>query len=135
MSEKVLDRKGRWRSLAVAFRMSPEENADLNVRVKLSGLTKQEYFIRRITERDVVVQGSPRVYKALRNQMVEILTELKRLNCASNADDEFLAILRLVTETVHGMNEFITQDTTQESLKKINICTENNSPCIGKYKS
>ena len=101
---KTLDKKGRWRSLAVAFRMSPEENADLDVRVKLSGLTKQEYFIRRISERDVIVQGNPRVYKALRNQMAEILGELKRLNNAGDADDDFLSILRLVAETMAGMS-------------------------------
>jgi len=105
MTERSLDAKGRWRSLAVAFRMSPEENADLNIRVKLSGLTKQEYFLRRIAERDVVVQGSPRVYKALRNQMGEILTELRRLETAGNAGDEFLSILQLVADTVREMND------------------------------
>ena len=103
--ERTLDKKGRWRSLAVAFRMSPEENADLDLRVKLSGLTKQEYFIRRITERDVIVQGSPRVYKALRDQMTEILMELNRLEPAGGVSDEFLSILRLVSETVKGMGE------------------------------
>lgn len=79
MSLKSLDKKGRWRSLAVAFRMTPEENADLDIRVKLSGLTKQEYALRRQSERYIVVHGSPRVYKALRNQMTEIIEELKRL--------------------------------------------------------
>jgi len=103
---KSLDAKGRWRSLAVAFRMSPEENADLDIRVRLSGLTKQEYFLRRIFEREVVVQGaSPRVYKVLRDQMADILQELKRLEAAGGADDEFLAVLRLVADTVAGMRE------------------------------
>ncbi|MDR1496458.1 MAG: hypothetical protein LBS67_06040 [Clostridiales Family XIII bacterium] len=101
--ERSLDAKGRWRSLTVAFRMSPEENADINTRVRLSGLTKQEYMIRRLRERDVVVQGNPRVHKALRNQMTEILVELKRLETAGGADDEFLAVLRLVAETVNGI--------------------------------
>ena len=103
MTERSLDAKGRWRSLAVAFRMSPEENADLDARVRLSGLTKQEYFLRRISERDIVVQGSPRVYKALRNQMTEILTELRRLETASDIDSDFLSVLNLVTETVREM--------------------------------
>ena len=102
---RTLDTKGRWRSLAVAFRMSPEENADLDRRVKLSGLTKQEYFIRRISERDIVVQGSPRVYKALRDQMTEILMELNRLEYAGGATDELLETLELVAETVRGMGE------------------------------
>lgn len=103
--ERTLDRKGRWRNLAVAFRMSPEENDDLNTRVKLSGLTKQEYFIRRISGRGIVVQGSPRVYKALRNQMTEILMELNRLENAGAANDEFLSVIKLVAETVRGMRE------------------------------
>ena len=103
MTEKSLDAKGRWRSLAVAFRMSPEENADLDARVKLSGLTKQEYFLRRISERDVIVQGSPRTYKALRNQMIEILKELRRLETAGDADGDFLSVLSLVAETVKEM--------------------------------
>ena len=103
--ERTLDKKGRWRSLAVTFRISPEENADLDRRVKLSGLTKQEYFIRRISERDIVVQGSPRVYKALRDQMAEILAELRRIETVSDVSDEFLTVLSLVTETVRGMRE------------------------------
>ena len=37
---KTLDNKGRWRNVIISFRMSPQERDDLNVRVKLSGLTK-----------------------------------------------------------------------------------------------
>jgi len=62
MSHKVYDIKGRWRSKAVAFRMSPEENAQLNIAVAMSGLTKQDYIIRRLQNRDVIVVGNPRVY-------------------------------------------------------------------------
>ncbi|MDR2712340.1 MAG: hypothetical protein LBB91_04410 [Clostridiales bacterium] len=103
---KTLDKNGRWRNLTVAFRMSPEESADLNTRVKLSGLTKQDYIMRRLSERDVVVQGnSPRVYKALRNQMTELLAQLKRLEGAGDADDDFLSVLRLVAETINAMAE------------------------------
>ena len=105
MSAKVLDTQGRWRSHTIAFRISPEENDDLNRRVKLSGLTKQDYLIRRIQCRDVVVQGNPRVHKALRNQMAEILSELKRIESARQIDDDFLSLIWLVTETVSGLKE------------------------------
>lgn len=77
--ERSLDYKGRWRNHTVAFRVSDEEAKLLNDLVALSGLTKQEYIIRRLTCRDVVVQGNPRVYKALKNQMAAIHEELKRL--------------------------------------------------------
>ena len=59
--------------------MSPEEDEVLEAKVKLSGLTKQEYIIRRLTDREITVVGNPRVYKALRGQMELIYQELQRL--------------------------------------------------------
>ena len=40
MSEKNRDNKNRWRNVTIAFRMSPEENAELDLRVKLCGYQK-----------------------------------------------------------------------------------------------
>ena len=103
MSAKNLDKKNRWRNVIVSFRVSPEESEDLNRRVKLSGLNKQDYIIKRLSERDVIVQGNPRVFKALRNQMTEILTELRRIERCSEFSDEFLDILELVVKTYNGL--------------------------------
>lgn len=103
--DKTLDNKGRWRNVTVSFRMSPEEQDDLNVRVKLSGLTKQDYIIKRLLERDIVVQPNTRVYKALRNQMTEILSELRRIENGANVDDELLATIKTVGETYNGLDE------------------------------
>ena len=105
MSERKLDHQGRWRSHTIAFRISPEENDDLNRRVKLSGLTKQDYIIRRIQERNVIVQGNPRTYKALRNQMAEILDELKIIESANDFTPDFLSLIQLVAETIGGLKE------------------------------
>ena len=80
--ERVFDYKGRGRNKTVAFRVSEEEAKLLNDLVALSGLTKQEYIMRRLLDREVVVQGNPRVYKALKNQMARIYEELKKtMNC------------------------------------------------------
>ena len=106
MSAKNLDNKNRWRNVIVSFRVSPEESEDLNRRVKLSGLNKQDYIIKRLSERDVIVQGNPRVFKALRNQMTEILTELRRIETASEVSDEFLAILEVVAKTYNGLEVY-----------------------------
>ena len=81
--EKSLDYKGRWRNHTVAFRVSDEEAKLLNDLVALSGLTKQDYITRRLLCQDVVVQGNPRVYKALKNQMTAIHEELKRMESIS----------------------------------------------------
>ena len=55
MSVKVLDRQGRWRNKIVAFRVSPEEDEQLEAAVRLSGLTKQDYIIRRLQEKEIVI--------------------------------------------------------------------------------
>ena len=74
MSAKCLDQQGRWRNKVVAFRMSPEEDELLETTVRLSGLTKQEYIIRRLQEKEVVVTGNPKVYKALKKELEKVLS-------------------------------------------------------------
>lgn len=101
--DKNLDYKGRWRNKTVAFRVSEDEAKLIDRCVALSGLTKQDYIIRRLQCRDVVVQGNPRVYKALRNQMAEIYEELKRLESVSEANDELLYTIQLVAEIMNGL--------------------------------
>lgn len=103
--DKNLDRKGRWRNVIVSFRMSPQERDDLDIRVKLSGLTKQDYIIKRLLERDVIVQPSSRLFKALRNQMTEILTELKRIENGANVDDELISVIKTVAEPYNSFEE------------------------------
>ena len=80
MSAKNLDTHNRWRNKTVAFRVSPEENKQIDAAVRLSGLTKQDYITRRLLDRAVVVQGNPRVYKALRDQLAAVLGELRRIS-------------------------------------------------------
>ena len=103
--DKTLDNKGRWRNVIISFRMSAQERDDLNVRVKLSGLTKQDYIIKRLSERDIVVQPNTRVYKALRNQMAEILSELKRIENGADIDSDLLDIIQITVQTYNGLAE------------------------------
>lgn len=105
--EKVLDRKGRWRNKVVAFRVSPEEDELLETKVRLSGLTKQDYIISRLLEKEITVVGNPRVYKALRNQMESIYEELQRIAAGKTVDDELLETLQLVAITLNEMKEGI----------------------------
>lgn len=101
--EKKLDYNGRWRNRIVAFRVSDEEAKLLNDLVALSGLTKQDYIMRRLLCRDVVVQGNPRVYKALKNQMAAIYEELKRLESIDSDNDELLYTLQVIAITLDGL--------------------------------
>lgn len=105
MSLKSVDNKGRWRNKTVAFRVSPEEDERIETAVRLSGLTKQDYIIRRLQCFDVVVQGNPRVYKALRNQLAAVLEELQRIASGEQVGDDLLDIIQLITMTMDGLKE------------------------------
>jgi hypothetical protein len=107
MSAKNRDNKNRWRNKTVAFRVSPEENAQIEIAVKLSGLTKQDYITRRLLCQDVVVQGNPKVYKALREQFSAVLDELRRIEAGSGVDDELLDNIELIAVIMGGMKEEI----------------------------
>ena len=105
MSAKKLDNHNRWRNKTVAFRVSPEEDTQIEIAVKLSGLTKQDYIIKRLLCRDVVVQGNPRVYKALRDQLAAVLGELRRIEDGTEANDELLDTINMIATIMGGMKE------------------------------
>ncbi len=101
MSAKNLDKQNRFRSITVGFRVSPEENEQLNKVVAISGLSKQEYCYRRCMKQNIVVHGgNPRVFKALKNNLAEALYELKNKNEVTN---EMLEVIKLITVTLQEM--------------------------------
>ena len=103
MSAKRVDQKNRWRNVMVSFRVSPEENEQINTAVALSGLSKQDYIISKLLNREVVVQGNPRVFKALKHQLAEVLDELHRIEAGAGESEELLNDIQLITVTLSGM--------------------------------
>ena len=103
MSAKNKDSKNRWRNITVGFRVSPEENELINKAVALSGLPKQEYCYRRCLNQDVVVQGNPRVYKALKLELDSVLTELKRIEAGNSVDEELMNVIELISIILGGL--------------------------------
>ena len=107
MSEKACDKKGRWRSVTIGFRVSPEENEAINEAVKLSGLTKQDYIASKLQDRTVVVEKSPKTYKALKDKMEQICMELKRIETAGECTEEFLETVSYVSGIYDKMVEYV----------------------------
>ena len=103
MSLKNRDEHNRWRNKTVAFRVSPEEDKQIETYVRLSGLTKQNYITRRLTHRDIVVQGNPRVFKALRNQLADVLSELQRIKAGVEVNDELLDVIEMIADILGGL--------------------------------
>lgn len=105
MSAKNRDRSGRWRNHTIAFRVTPEENDAINKMVKLSGLTKQDYLTANMLNKGFTIKGSPRVYKALKEEMEAISQELSRLEKASDISQELMELISVVNSIVDGMKE------------------------------
>ena len=105
MSAKNVDKYNRYRSITVGFRVSPEENEQINIAVSLSGLPKQEYCYRKCMNRDIIVHGNPRVYKALKDHLEAILDQLKRIEAGQTIDGDMLETITLITKTLGGMKE------------------------------
>ena len=75
--------------------------------VKYYNLPKNPYILRRLLNREVVVQGNPKVFKALKHQMTQIYEELKRLEAVSDDNEELLIVVEMVTTIMKGMvNEY-----------------------------
>ena len=106
MSEKNRDDKNRWRNVTIAFRMSPEENKELNNRVKLSGFrTKQDYIIQSVLHQKVVATGNPLMLVQFRKNLQQIGRELERIEKASDMDGELLTPIRSMLEILEGFKE------------------------------
>ena len=105
MSKKNLDGHGRWRSVNLSVRMSPEEDRLLETFVKLSGMTKQDYITSRLLEKDVTVIGNPRVYRAMRDKADELLEEMIRISAGDTVQPELLETLQMFVRILEGMKE------------------------------
>ena len=103
MSAKARDGQGRWRCETIGVRVSPEENAEINVLAALAGMSKQDYCINRMLQRDVVVVANPRVYKALKLQMEKLCSEFCSLCSAAEITTETLHVLEYITKICEEM--------------------------------
>lgn len=103
MSEKKYDRKNRWRCKQVTFNLSPDEAYHLDMLVKTSGLTKQEYLIKRLTCEEIIVHPNIRVQKYLSTYLVELTEQLQRLERLEQNDD-VLGNIQYLLELISKMS-------------------------------
>ena len=103
MSAKNRDNHNRWRNITVGFRVSPEENEQLNRAVALSGLPKQEYCYRKCMDNSITVTPNPRIFKALKNALDDVWTELRRISTGTPPSDELVNDITLIAKMLNDM--------------------------------
>ena len=105
MSDRALDRQGRWRCRTVSFRMSNEEIRELDLLVSISGLTKQDYIISRLLEREITVIPSSRIQKHLIEDMREMCRELRSVSDKHKLEPELQESISTLIEVFMALNE------------------------------
>ena len=85
--------------------MSPEERAELEQRILLSGMKKQDYMIQSSLRQKIEIVANRKMLIDIRGRMDEIETELKRLTSADALDMEKLAGLKMIAELFQAVNE------------------------------
>ena len=68
-------------------------------------LGKLEEAEPRLLDKEVVVQGNPRVYKALRDQLATVLAELRHMEDGTAPDGDMLETIQLIANIMDGMKE------------------------------
>ena len=99
----VIPSHNRFRSQTIAFRVSPEEDKQINIAVSLSGMTKQDYITYKLLDRTINVKVSRKVHRAVYDRLTEVLEQLKRLNDGREIDDELKDNISLITRLVDGL--------------------------------
>ncbi len=105
MSAKNLDSKGRLRSRVVGFRMSEEESEELNKKVALSGMNKQDYIIESLLKRKIRVVGGRKVIREVQMQLEAILEELQFLDDNTDIEEDIIVPLKIVLEVLTADEE------------------------------
>ena len=104
MSEKVKDEKNRWRNKTIAFRLSPEENEELEKRYRLLGYrTKQDYLIDSVLKNKVIAMGNMQMIYQFKRSLEEILSELQRIDKSEEMGEELMTPIRTMLEIMEAI--------------------------------
>lgn len=103
--KKKKDEHNRKRDIIVNFRMSPEERAELEQRILMSGKKKQDYMIQSSLEQKLEIVANRKMLMNIQERMDIIETELKRVASADALDIDKLAGLKALIELFQAVKE------------------------------
>ena len=119
MRAKAPDGAGRVRPVTIGFRVTREQNAEIDELVAISGMTKQDYIVSRLTERSIVVTPNARVQQALARRMDRIYAELRRIERAGDMPAELQASIATITEAFAALGHEPTDDGDEDERAAI----------------
>lgn len=106
VEKKVAEKKktkNRTRNQLLNFHLTAEEKEYIFNRVKLSGLTKQEYFLQSLMYQQVVCIGNITTFDEMRNQLTSIKESIESCENLEMVEQEKLETLRMILELYNGL--------------------------------
>lgn len=102
--KKKKNEHNRKRDIIVNFRMSPLEREELDNRIKLSGMVKQNYMIKSTLYQQICVVGNKKVFAEIKDQLAVIQEEMMKAKSWNDLDIVKLESLRTIAEIIAGLN-------------------------------
>ena len=90
--------KNRKRNMILNFRVTPEEKELIEARIRLSGLSKETFFIESCLYQAIFVKGNVKTFDAIRKSMGAIEKQLTEMDFPENPDKQILVELRTILE-------------------------------------
>ena len=87
----------------MGFRVSPEEAREIDSLVALSGLTKQDYILHKLTNREVTVYPSSRLQKGMADEAMRMYAELRRIERAGDMPLELKEVMETFARTFEAL--------------------------------
>ena len=94
----------RTRNVEINFRVTPEEKEIIENRVKLSGLSKREYYTQSLMHQRIICQGNIRVTDEMAKQLRRIETHLENIIDTQKNDGPATESLRSIVEILSVVN-------------------------------
>lgn len=95
--------KNRKRNIIMNFRVSPEEKTMIDDRIKLSGLSKSEYFISSCLNQNITTYGNVKTFDVMKKDLTEIKERLKHIEVSEEMDEESLNKLKTILDIYKGL--------------------------------
>lgn len=95
--------ENRARPITIAFRVPKELSETINLLVSASGMTKQDYIVSKLLDREITVEACPSMYVALREELREVCRQLNRLRKGENPSEHLLETCDVLAEIIMGL--------------------------------
>lgn len=98
--KKKKNEKNRVRNTIMNFRVSPNEKELIEARIKLTGMSKSEFFIESCLYQAIFVKGNIKTFSEIRDKMAEISEAIDKNSRLEDLEPELRESLRTILEII-----------------------------------